>query len=108
MNSGHSVDTPISDKGYILWNIEILWTIYTLLILKDNDSCWSILGTYEYLTKRAIPSGIDVTFVDCNNIPHYSRILGRFHISCFLTDTYQNMSKLNYKFDLLFAIKYKD
>ena len=69
MNSGHSVDTPISDKGYILWNIEILWIIHTLLILKDNDSCWSILGTYEYLTKRAIPSGIDVTFVDCNNIP---------------------------------------
>ena len=63
----NSVDTPISDKGYILWNIEILWIIH--IILKDNDSCWSILGTYEYLTKRAIPSGIDVTFVYCNDIP---------------------------------------
>jgi hypothetical protein len=34
MNSGHSVDTPISDKGYILWNIEILWIIHTLYNIK--------------------------------------------------------------------------
>ena len=34
MNSGHSVDTPISDKGYILWNIEILSIIHTLYNIK--------------------------------------------------------------------------